>query len=387
MPRRATYILALSCSMFLLWTVSGFGQETPAVGVPQQVADLITQLDADRFDMRMKARKELIRMGAAAIKPLETVVIENTDNRELQTLGLDVLQSLALQQDPELERASIEALLRIESAASVKPTQETARRILATHAAESARIALAELKALGIMAETGGYATAIGPQQDEVMSIVVDSRWRGRAEDLARLKQLSKLKFIRLKGPQITDEYLRQIANVPTLERIAIRNSKITPKGLAELIRLPFLDSLEVRDTNLESDGLLESVKNMKVTQLRLIGIGLAPDEAKKLIAALPATKVKLHFGAFLGVGPRLPAVKGVCELEHVAPGSAAELAGLQEMDVITRFEDTPVDSFETLRDLIGVRSPGDKVKIEIKRAGKSMTLEVKLGELPELPN
>jgi C-terminal processing protease CtpA/Prc len=97
---------------------------------------------------------------------------------------------------------------------------------------------------------------------------------------------------------------------------------------------------------------------------------------------------MSLHFGAFLGVGPVQPAIgepgdqTKQCELGLVSAGSAADKAGLQKHDIITKYDGQPITHFEELREHIGHHSPGRVVKIEIQRAGKTLVKEVTLGEL-----
>ncbi|MFI8434294.1 S1C family serine protease [Streptomyces sp. NPDC079020] len=64
-----------------------------------------------------------------------------------------------------------------------------------------------------------------------------------------------------------------------------------------------------------------------------------------------------------------------------VTPGGPAARAGLKAGDVITKFNDTVVDSGPTLIGEIWTRKPGDKVTLTYKRDGRTATAEVTLGE------
>ena len=68
-----------------------------------------------------------------------------------------------------------------------------------------------------------------------------------------------------------------------------------------------------------------------------------------------------------------------------VEKGSAAEKAGLQKGDVITKFDGLSIDSRDTLLKKIQYYAPGEKVKIAYERASgnsyKEKTAEVTLGE------
>ncbi|MFD6528508.1 S1C family serine protease [Streptomyces sp. NPDC060184] len=64
-----------------------------------------------------------------------------------------------------------------------------------------------------------------------------------------------------------------------------------------------------------------------------------------------------------------------------VAEGGPAAKAGLKAGDVITKFNDTPVDSGPTLIGEIWTHKPGDRVTLTYERDGKESTVELTLGE------
>ncbi|MFD4943296.1 trypsin-like peptidase domain-containing protein [Streptomyces sp. NPDC058239] len=64
-----------------------------------------------------------------------------------------------------------------------------------------------------------------------------------------------------------------------------------------------------------------------------------------------------------------------------VAKDGPADRAGLRAGDVITKFNDTVIDSGPTLIGEIWTHKPGDRVTLTYKRDGKTATAEVTLGE------
>ncbi|MFF2327649.1 MULTISPECIES: S1C family serine protease [unclassified Streptomyces] len=64
-----------------------------------------------------------------------------------------------------------------------------------------------------------------------------------------------------------------------------------------------------------------------------------------------------------------------------VSQGGPADRAGLKAGDVITKFNDTVVDSGPTLIGEIWTHKPGDQVTLTYKRDGKTATAQVTLGE------
>ncbi|HEY6528410.1 MAG TPA: DegQ family serine endoprotease [Cellvibrionaceae bacterium] len=68
-----------------------------------------------------------------------------------------------------------------------------------------------------------------------------------------------------------------------------------------------------------------------------------------------------------------------------VAEGSEAEKGGLQPGDLVTSIDGKDVSSAAALRNQIGIRSVGDKIKINILRDGKEKELAVGVGKTPSL--
>ncbi|WAP57046.1 S1C family serine protease [Streptomyces sp. S465] len=64
-----------------------------------------------------------------------------------------------------------------------------------------------------------------------------------------------------------------------------------------------------------------------------------------------------------------------------VVPGGPADKAGLKSGDVITKLDDTVIDSGPTLISEIWTHQPGDKVTLTYKRGGKLSTVDVTLGK------
>ncbi|PCG82074.1 protease [Streptomyces sp. WZ.A104] len=72
---------------------------------------------------------------------------------------------------------------------------------------------------------------------------------------------------------------------------------------------------------------------------------------------------------------------QGVGGTPAVTPNGPAAKAGLKAGDVITKFNDTVIDSGPTLIGEIWTRKPGEKVTLTYERDGKTATAEVTLGQ------
>jgi S1-C subfamily serine protease len=86
--------------------------------------------------------------------------------------------------------------------------------------------------------------------------------------------------------------------------------------------------------------------------------------------------------GVFLGVATQ-PATGGQqgAEIANVASGSPAAGAGLQQGDVITAVDGTPVSSPADLAQQVRSHQPGDQVTITYSRGGNSTDAPVQLGD------
>ena len=66
--------------------------------------------------------------------------------------------------------------------------------------------------------------------------------------------------------------------------------------------------------------------------------------------------------------------------ISQVAPGSAADKAGLKAGDVVLRFNGKPVGASDELAAMVGQSAPGERVKIEVLREGRKREHSATLG-------
>ncbi len=67
----------------------------------------------------------------------------------------------------------------------------------------------------------------------------------------------------------------------------------------------------------------------------------------------------------------------------QVMPQSPAEKAGLKINDVVTAVDGDKVNAEHTLRDLLATHKPGDSVKLDVVRDGKTTQMDVTLDQMP----
>jgi aminopeptidase YwaD len=86
---------------------------------------------------------------------------------------------------------------------------------------------------------------------------------------------------------------------------------------------------------------------------------------------------------AFFGISPDLRSPSDGLRLGEIVPGTAAARAGLRDGDVLVRFGDVPMESFEDLQKVLRTKRPGDTVDVVYLRDGDDHTVSATLGARP----
>jgi putative serine protease PepD len=128
---------------------------------------------------------------------------------------------------------------------------------------------------------------------------------------------------------------------------------------------------------------------DMGQTQAGSIGLGFAIpiNQAKNVAEQLIKTGQPVYpvIGATVtmdeGSEGATISPEGQSSTPSVTPNGPAAKAGLKAGDVITKFDNTPIDSGPTLISEIWTHKPGDRVTLTYKRDGKTSTVQVTLSE------
>lgn len=111
-----------------------------------------------------------------------------------------------------------------------------------------------------------------------------------------------------------------------------------------------------------------------------------------------PARKPEMIKATYLGVGavPTEPALREQLSLpegvgllvDHLDPEGPAKAAGVEQMDVLHKFNDQILINPEQLKVLVRISKPGDEVKLTVIRKAKPQVIDVKLTEkeMPKMP-
>ncbi|MCA9713636.1 MAG: trypsin-like peptidase domain-containing protein [Myxococcales bacterium] len=120
----------------------------------------------------------------------------------------------------------------------------------------------------------------------------------------------------------------------------------------------------------------------------RGIGFAVPVDQAKNVVGQLRSSGKVVR--GWLGISGRdvEPAVGSPAQLGAVVGqvhrGTPAATAGLEAEDRITAIDGVAIESFADLRGRIAERRPDETLAFTVIRDGRSKTLRVKLGELPD---
>ena len=150
----------------------------------------------------------------------------------------------------------------------------------------------AEKKAIGKIRESGALVLEIAQNDNRLDVSYITASPKITAEQLAPLKDLTRLAILNLRRLEIGDDALAAIAGQKTLVRLHLELTKITDKGLEQLKGLENLEYLNLYGTEIGDAGLaqLEGLKKLK--NLYLWQTKVTDEGVKKLQEAIPGLKI-----------------------------------------------------------------------------------------------
>jgi hypothetical protein len=294
----------------------------------EEIDRSIAALASDDYHTREEAVKRLKSLGPAAIDALAKAA--ESHDLEVSYRAVRVLQTLLEHTDLNTQQQAVDVLESLSDG-------ESASADLATDALAVYHLTQQD-RALSALRQLGAKVSEVNFGDD--LQITLDEKWRGKTDDLALLKQVPRLNHLRILYVKLDDQAI---------------------KILSELTQLGSPDTFGTLD---------------------LFGTGVSEQDAAALTQALPGTKIDRRNGAMLGVGP--PVATATCTIGQVVENSAAWNADFRIEDEIVSIDGQPVQHFEEITTLIGAKSPGDSVMIDLRRNGQTLTKQVVLGKWPE---
>jgi len=109
---------------------------------------------------------------------------------------------------------------------------------------------------------------------------------------------------------------------------------------------------------------------------------GMSKDPLTIGVVSVAARKI-LPPQAALGV--QLDGAENIARITSVAPGLAAEKAGLKDGDIIRKVDGVDIKDRPQLQQIIRGHQPGEKVSLVVEREGRLRTIEATLGSMTDL--
>jgi hypothetical protein len=168
-----------------------------------------------------------------------------------------------------------------------------------------------------------------GGVEGGVHAVSLGKEWKGGVEGLKLLKDVMHLNSVEMSDLEVTDAHVTHLAQVSELRQLNLQRCRFDRKAV------------------------------------------------EKLKKARPELAVLTFGDAVLGISGESQG-EGF-HVSFVAPNSGAHAAGIHVDDVITHIDGEVLQTFERLTHIIASHTTGDKVKVEVVRHGKKLTVEATL--------
>jgi PDZ domain len=374
-----TTCLFLSLAVAMLVIPGTAVADPPAKDAPaeENIAYWVEQLGHDQFLRRELATQKLVEAGPQAIPQLIEQI--RSGNLEVVERATGAIAEIALARPPIGDGGAWDFLNGLATTGTGRASSCAAAAVedIRNQRAREAREALAMA---GIFVGMDDFAIRAISQPREIIQI--DEKWRGDKESLQWLRWLDGIENARIKGPAVTREVLDHVTEIPGIKSVAIVDGNVSGDTLEPLKKIKRIGALEFRYVVL-TDEQGDMIAQMPIRgSLTLMGTGISAQKVESMRSALPGLQIDHRQGGFLGV----TCIDGFddCKINGVVAGSAAEIAGLIEGDVIVQVQDAPVHRFKDLQSAINQFVPGDEVSVTFRRGEKIETVKLKLQRFDE---
>lgn len=346
----------LAAALFARWPAAA--QESQG----ERLAEWVKQLDADEFLTRETATANLLRAGPAALPALKAVL--QTGSLEATSRAFYVVRELGLAASLNEGEEAWNLLSELSSRKELPSVSRRAAATLADLTQRRSNQAVTELEQLGAAIQRSEEVNGV-PLNNPVTYLEIGPAFRGAAADLSRLKWIADMPQVIFTGPQANDAWIKQVAAMAALTELHLYKTQVTAAGLAALADHPALAELGLYYTPVGDEVLTPLARLPALRFVKLYGTKTTSERVMDFKVAA-GIAVDFRRGAFLGVGCSV--LSGNCRVTSVHKDSPADKAGLLEDDVIVRYGQSAVTTFDTLTNLIRENADGDDVEIEVVR-------------------
>ena len=353
----SAFLLAI---LTLCFAQIGQSKDDVPENVKKEIKSWIEDLGSDDYSTRQVAALRLNKCTEDSIPFLAEAA--STATGEKSDRLFQFLSSIA--SDPYSDSGKL-AFDSLNELAALRTTSKAIRaeKILQVIGAEQREAAIRLLDTLKV---------SLRDREIQVMSsrvhlkqpLVIDRKFTGTAEDLACLKWLSDIEFVRLEGPQISRQVLKHVITLPHLKKLQLIETNLNADDLAVLKNAPDLDLLEFVYSPIGDESVDLLLKLPIWGNLYLFGTKLSSSGQQSLNSQLDGVELFMSRGGFLGV----QALGNSAVINEVVRGGAAEAAGLRGDDKLLSVNGVPIQLFEDLRKQLAKFADGETVVIEIER-------------------
>lgn len=114
-------------------------------------------------------------------------------------------------------------------------------------------------------------------------------------EDLAQLRPLRHLRWLRLCNSRTTDAGLEHLVELSGLKGLDLRNTQVTDVGVSRLCQLQHLEWLDLRDTQATDSALISLKELPRLRVINLQGTRMTQDAVAALRAQLPEARIQFE--------------------------------------------------------------------------------------------
>jgi hypothetical protein len=305
---------------------------------------------------------QLLDAGPAVLPLLKPVLTGGT--LEATSRALFVVRQIGLTSDIDAQDEAGELLAELAARDEAPALARRAAAALEELTGQRSARALTQLEELGAKIARSQIIGGL-PLDDSALSIEINDEFKGKADDLRRLKWVTGVPILILNGKQVTDQWVEQAASMQGLEELHLYQAQISDAGLTPLADRPMLRQVGLYYTPVTEAALKPLMKAPLLGFVKLYGTKVT-EAGKNTFKAASGVAVDYRRGAFLGVGGM--DLDGTCLISTVHDGSPAAKAGLLREDIIIRFAKEAVGNFSSLTDLISQYDAGDEIEIEVAR-------------------